>query len=127
MSEGASQRYARHLVLREVGTEGQERIRRAAIRVVGDGPAAEEAAFYLTAAGVGRLIVDTPLWLRHGERLAELNPEVRFVTSAIDLVEVVATSQRRAEGAAAALEALLGVVGRKGPAAGMRERLLPAR
>src|SRR5579859_949506 len=53
------QRYARHLVMPEVGVEGQERIKAAKVLCVGTGGLGSPLALYLTAAGVGRLgIVD---------------------------------------------------------------------
>jgi len=49
------QRYARHVILPEIGVEGQRKIRRARVLCVGAGGLASPVALYLAAAGVGRL------------------------------------------------------------------------
>jgi hypothetical protein len=60
LSEPQIERYARHVLLREVGGVGQERLLAARVRVVGlDAPGAWAAA-YLALAGVGELQLDDP-------------------------------------------------------------------
>lgn len=53
------QRYARHIVIPTVGPAGQERLRDAAVVIVGAGGLGSPCALYLAAAGIGTLgVVD---------------------------------------------------------------------
>ena len=52
-------RYSRHLIMPEVGMTGQKKLKKASVLCVGAGGLGSPLAFYLTAAGVGRIgIVD---------------------------------------------------------------------
>ena len=52
-------RYSRHLIMPEVGMEGQKSLKAASVLIVGAGGLGTPAAMYLAAAGVGRIgIVD---------------------------------------------------------------------
>ena len=48
-------RYSRHLILPEVGMEGQERLKAAKVLLIGSGGLGSPIALYLTAAGVGTI------------------------------------------------------------------------
>jgi len=93
-------RYARHIVLKEIGGEGQRKLLAATVAVVGAGGIGAPAILYLAAAGVGtlRVIDDDRVALDNlqrqvlfgtadvdrakaqvaGEAVARLNPDVRF-------------------------------------------------
>src|SRR5258708_14748961 len=95
-------RYSRHLILPDVGVEGQQRVRAARVLIVGAGGVGWPAALYLAAAGVGTLglvdfdVVDKTNLQRqilHGTstvgvsklksataRIHDLNPNVRVET-----------------------------------------------
>jgi len=95
------ERYARHIVLRDVGGPGQAALKQASVLVIGAGGLGAPALMYLAAAGVGTLgVVDddvvslsnlqrqvihgTPDIGRRkvdsaGERIEALNPNVRFI------------------------------------------------
>lgn len=48
-------RYRRHLVLKEIGGEGQQRLKSASVLVVGAGGLGSPLIYYLAAAGLGRI------------------------------------------------------------------------
>src|SRR6266516_4485956 len=95
-------RYSRHLIMPEVGVDGQKKLKAGSVLCIGAGGLGSPAAMYLAAAGVGRIgIVDFDVvdfsnlqrQLLHGtsdvgrsklasakDRLNALNPEVTIET-----------------------------------------------
>ena len=59
LSSSEERRYARHLILPDVGPEGQRKLKASSVLLVGAGGLGSPLALYLAAAGVGRIgIVD---------------------------------------------------------------------
>jgi adenylyltransferase/sulfurtransferase len=95
-------RYSRHLIMPEVGVDGQKKLKAGSVLCIGAGGLGSPAAMYLAAAGVGRIgIVDFDVvdfrnlqrQLLHGtssvgrsklesakDRLRDLNPHVQIDT-----------------------------------------------
>ena len=89
-SDEEVERYARHLVLREVGGPGQQALRRARVMIVGAGALGAPAALYLAAAGVGTLgLVDADT-----VDLSNLQRQVLYAGADIDRPKVAAAAER---------------------------------
>lgn len=84
----ALERYARHIVLREIGGPGQARLGAAQVLVVGAGGLGAPALLYLAAAGIGRIrVVDDDV-----VALSNLQRQVLFQTRDVDRDKVVAAA-----------------------------------
>src|SRR5512142_805354 len=57
LSPDELERYARHIVLREVGGPGQAALKEASVLVIGAGGLGAPVLMYLAAAGIGTLAV----------------------------------------------------------------------
>jgi len=59
-NESQIERYSRHIILKEIGGEGQKKILDAKVVIIGAGGLGSPIAYYLAAAGVGKIgIVDS--------------------------------------------------------------------
>ena len=78
------ERYTRHLIIDEIGEEGQLKIKQASVLVVGTGGLGSPIAYYLAAAGVGKLgIVDCDT-----VSLSNLNRQILHQTADLDRPKV---------------------------------------
>ena len=84
------ERYARHLVLREIGGPGQQKLRAARVLMVGAGGLGAPAALYLAAAGVGVLGLADPDIVS----LSNLQRQVLYETADVGRAKVDAAAGR---------------------------------
>lgn len=114
LSHDEIKRYARHVIMPEVGIEGQKKLKAASVLLIGTGGLGSPTALYLAAAGVGRIglvdydVVDPSNLQRqviHGigtvgelkvasgaKRMKDLNPDIQA-----DLHNVPLTSDNALE------------------------------
>ena len=89
MSESEIERYARHIILKEIGGPGQQKMRDAKVLVIGAGGLGNPVSLYLAAAGVGTLgIID------HDEvSLSNLQRQILFRDEDIGICKVFASQK----------------------------------
>ena len=79
------ERYARHIVLREIGGTGQQKLRKARVLVIGAGGLGSPVLMYLAAAGVGVLgVVDDDI-----VSLSNLQRQVLHATESVGMPKVI--------------------------------------
>ncbi|WP_269715109.1 HesA/MoeB/ThiF family protein [Caulobacter sp. NIBR2454] len=84
------ERYARHLVLREIGGQGQQALKAARVLVVGAGGLGAPASLYLAAAGVGTIgMVDADT-----VSLSNLQRQVLYTEADVGREKVMAAAER---------------------------------
>ena len=84
------ERYSRHLILTDVGIEGQERILNAKVFVIGAGGLGSPVLYYLAAAGVGTIgIVDGDV-----VDMTNLQRQIIHFTSDIDRAKVQSAKEK---------------------------------
>jgi len=101
-TEDQINRYSRHILLQDIGVEGQEKINSGKVLIVGAGGLGAPVALYLAAAGVGTIgiidgdVVDLsnlqrqiihftpdvnkPKVLSAKEKIEQINPDVKVIT-----------------------------------------------
>jgi sulfur-carrier protein adenylyltransferase/sulfurtransferase len=114
LSNEEIKRYSRHVIMPEVGIEGQRKLKATSVLLIGTGGLGSPTALYLAAAGIGRMglvdydVVDESNLQRqviHGistvgdlkvesaaKRLVDLNPDIR-----LDLYNIPLTSDNALE------------------------------
>ena len=89
-TEEQIQRYSRHILLQDVGVEGQEKILNASVLIVGAGGLGAPVALYLAAAGIGRIgIVDADV-----VDLSNLQRQIIHFTKDVGVAKVQSTKEK---------------------------------
>lgn len=83
-------RYSRHILLKDVGVEGQEKIRNAKVLVVGAGGLGSPIILYLAAAGIGTIgIIDADI-----VDLSNLQRQIIYTTQDVGLSKALIAQQK---------------------------------
>jgi sulfur-carrier protein adenylyltransferase/sulfurtransferase len=83
-------RYSRHLIMPEVGVDGQEKLKNASVLIIGCGGLGSPLSIYLAAAGIGHIgLVDVDL-----ADFSNLQRQIAFGTQDVGRPKVEATKDR---------------------------------
>ncbi len=84
------ERYSRHLILKEIGTQGQKKLKSASVLCVGSGGLGSPVLVYLAAAGIGKIgIIDFDL-----VESSNLNRQIIHSTSSIGCEKAISAQLR---------------------------------
>ena len=90
LTDAELERYQRHIVLKEVGGQGQARLKAATVAVIGAGGLGSPCLQYLAAAGVGQItLIDDDV-----VSLSNLQRQTLFTTADIGRPKVEAAAER---------------------------------
>ena len=93
LSDDQLERYARHIVLKEIGGEGQNKLRAATVAIVGAGGIGSPLIQYLAAAGIGTLrIADDDM-----VALSNLQRQTLYATNAVGMPKVAEAAKAVAQ------------------------------
>ncbi|WP_459167815.1 HesA/MoeB/ThiF family protein [Natronospora cellulosivora (SeqCode)] len=88
-SEEEIERYSRHIILKDIGGTGQQKIKEASVLVVGAGGLGSPVSLYLAAAGVGKLgLIDSDV-----VDLSNLQRQVIHTTADLDKPKVESAAE----------------------------------
>src|SRR5512135_2925758 len=84
------ERYSRHIILRDVGIEGQQKLAAGKILIIGAGGLGSPAALYLAAAGLGTIgVVDAD-----NVEISNLQRQVIHFTQDVGVPKVVSAARK---------------------------------
>jgi molybdopterin/thiamine biosynthesis adenylyltransferase len=89
-TEEQMERYSRHILLDDVGVEGQEKLLQAKVLIVGAGGLGSPAALYLAAAGIGTIgIIDSD-----SVEISNLQRQIAHFTKDIGIAKVDSAAEK---------------------------------